>query len=125
VTAVTHGARAFDPAAAARILNDRPRPSTTLPVAPWAAAYGFTAGRPGCTIAGPLEPGPGFDPARAMTADLSRPLIIATVPVIGALIIDGADRLYQAHRRGLGILPALVLTEAETRAITSPARTRP
>ncbi len=56
-----------------------------------------------------------------MTTDLTQPVIIATLPGTAdgplALLIDGTHRLYKAHATGVAVLPAGVLTEAETSAI--------
>jgi hypothetical protein len=125
---IVHGQWALDPAAAARILAAAPRDAVPLPVAPWACTYGFGCyPARGCYPGHPrterLDPGPGFDPDRAMTADLTGPLVIAILPAgAGALIIDGADRLYRAHCQGQPALPAFLLTPEESQAITRPAR---
>jgi hypothetical protein len=127
---IIHGSWALDPAAAARILAAAPRDPVPLPVAPWACAcaYGFGCyPARGCYPGHPrteqLDAGPGFDPARAMTTDLTPPLVIAILPAgAGALIIDGTDRLYRAHCQGQPALPAFLLTPEESQAITRPAR---
>jgi hypothetical protein len=60
-----------------------------------------------------------------MTADLTRPLVIAILPAgAGALVIDGTDRLYRAHCQGLPALPAFMLTPEESQAIARPRRRR-
>jgi len=54
----------------------------SLPVAPWARASGLDRdpGRDAGTV--PLL-GPGFDCGYAMTTDLARPVLIATLPAAG------------------------------------------
>lgn len=49
----------------------------------------------------------------AAQVDLSEPLIVATVPNGGMLIIDGWHRLYKALTTGVAELPAVVLTAEE------------
>ncbi|MEU6718656.1 ParB N-terminal domain-containing protein [Nonomuraea sp. NPDC046802] len=49
----------------------------------------------------------------AAQVDLSEPLIAATVPNGGMLIIDGWHRLYKALTTGVSELPAVVLTIEE------------
>jgi hypothetical protein len=101
-----------------RLLSRAPRPAQPLPVTLWARAYGLIPGPGASPHSIPLlGPGPGFDRDYAMTTDLTKPVIIATVPVPGgrpaALLIDGTRRPVQ----GCTHLPSLVLTEAETLAI--------
>lgn len=85
----------------------------------WARFYGLD-GNPNSQI----TVGPLFDPVHARTADLSRPIMLATFAT-GAtpdedllLIIDGSHRLFRAFTEGHDALPAHLLTAAETRAIT-------
>jgi hypothetical protein len=124
------GAWVYDIQAAGQLLREVPRPDRLLPVAVWAGAYGLDR-EPGAsphTIA-LIGPGPGFDPAYAMSTDLSRPVIVATFAIEGQpdtpLLIDGTHRLYKAHVSGVVELPCQVLDTAETRAIRRPACRRP
>ncbi|MFB4284996.1 hypothetical protein ACBJ59_57700 [Nonomuraea sp. MTCD27] len=57
-----------------------------------------------------------IDAEHAAQVDLSEPLIAATVPTGGILIIDGWHRLCKAVTIGLPELPAVVLTAEEERA---------
>jgi hypothetical protein len=124
------GPWAFDITAAAAILRGEPRETVTLPVAPWARAYGLDRDPGTDTATIPLlGPGPGFDSRYAMTTDLTRPVIIATVHGSDpgerlALLIDGTHRLYKGHATGAAQLPAWVLTPAETLAIRAPRGSR-
>jgi hypothetical protein len=92
-----------------------------LPVTDWALAYGLAV-RPGQPVS-PIEPGPGFDPDHAMKADLSRPVIVATLPRPGRdglpVLIDGSHRLYRAVAEHRPVLPAYLLTAHETAKIMS------
>jgi hypothetical protein len=113
----------FDVTAATAIIRAEPRETVSLPVEPWARAYGLDRD-PGSDTAAAfplLGPGPGFSRAYAMTTDLTQPVIIATLPVTGdepaALLIDGTHRLFKGHATGTAELPAYLLTEAETLAI--------
>ncbi|WP_177227719.1 ParB N-terminal domain-containing protein [Nonomuraea pusilla] len=54
-----------------------------------------------------------IDTEHAAQVDLSEPLIVATVPNGGMLIIDGWHRLYRALTTGVAELPAVVLTAEE------------
>ncbi|GAA1772663.1 ParB N-terminal domain-containing protein [Nonomuraea bangladeshensis] len=54
-----------------------------------------------------------IDTEHAAQVDLSEPLIVATVPNGGMLIIDGWHRLYKALTMGVAELPAVVLTTEE------------
>lgn len=107
-----------------RLLRASPRPRVRIDVPAWARLYGLD-GDP----TSPVKVGPTFDPAHALTADLNRPLILATFTTgegAGAeLIIDGSHRLYRAHLEGRDSLPAYLLTASETVAITlaRPCRT--
>jgi len=112
----------FDVRAAMRLLRRAPRPAQPLPVILWARAYGLIPGPGASPHSIPLlGPGPGFGRDYALTTDLTKPVIIATVPVPGAppaaLLIDGTHRLYKATVQGRTHLPSFVLTEAETLAI--------
>jgi hypothetical protein len=112
----------FDVRAAMRLLRRAPRPAQPLPVTLWARAYGLIPDPGASPHSIPLlDPGPGFDRGYALITDLTKPVIIATVPVPGgppaALLIDGTHRLYKATVQGRTHLPCLVLTEAETLAI--------
>jgi hypothetical protein len=116
------GGWVFDVTAAAAIIRAEPRETVSLPVGPWARAYGLDRDPGSDTAAIPLlGPGPGFSRAYAMTTDLTQPLIIATLLVTGgepaALLIDGTHRLFKGHATGTAELPAYLLTEAETLAI--------
>ncbi|GAA2856246.1 hypothetical protein [Nonomuraea rubra] len=57
-----------------------------------------------------------IDAEHAAQVDLSEPLIVATVPTGGILIIDGWHRLCKAVTIGLPELYAVVLTAEEERA---------
>ncbi|NBF00257.1 hypothetical protein FE391_43630 [Nonomuraea sp. KC401] len=57
-----------------------------------------------------------IDAEHAARVDLSRPLIVATVPTGGMLIIDGWHRLCKAVTIGVEELSAVVLTAEEERA---------
>jgi hypothetical protein len=113
------GPLTFDVEHAHRIISDHPRPLSSLPVTEWALAYGL-ATRPG-QPASLIQPGPRFDPGYALTVDLSRPVIIATIrgqdPL--PLLIDGCHRLYRAAAERRHTLPAHQLTVAETARIVS------
>jgi hypothetical protein len=112
----------FDITAAQNILRDHPREPARLPVADWARAYGL-GHDPGSGTIPLLGPGPGFDRGYAMTTDLTRPVILATLRSTGgplALLIDGTHRLYKAHATGAAELPACLLTETETLTIRDP-----
>lgn len=113
------GPLTFDVEHAHRIIADHPRPLSSLPVTEWALAYGLAV-RPG-QPASLIQPGPGFDPEYALTVDLSRPVIIATIsrhdPM--PLLIDGCHRLYRAAAEQRYTLPAYQLTAAETARIVS------
>lgn len=112
------------------IIRATPRETVSLPVAPWARAYGLDRDPSSHTGTVPLlGPGPSFDCGYAMTTDLAQPVLIATVPAVGGapcpLLIDGTHRLYKATVHGCTHLPAWVLTEAETLAIRSRTRLGP
>jgi hypothetical protein len=79
-----------------QLARDEPRKTISLPVEPWARAYGLDHDGSDTGRIPLLGPGPGFDRAYAMTTDLTQPLIIATLPGTGggplALLIDGYAR---------------------------------
>ncbi|MFC4014803.1 hypothetical protein ACFOY2_46810 [Nonomuraea purpurea] len=54
-----------------------------------------------------------IDAEHVVQVDLSEPLIMATVPNGGMLIIDGWHRLCKAVAFGVAELPAVILTEEE------------
>jgi len=112
----------FDITAAKKIICAAPRETVSLPVAPWARAYGLDRDPSSHTGTVPLlGPGTGFDRGYAMTTDLAQPVLIATLPATGGppcpLLIDGTHRLYKAIVHGCTHLPSWVFTEAETLAI--------
>jgi hypothetical protein len=113
----------FDVTAAIGLLRAAPRPPQPLPVMAWARAYGLLPAPGGGPHAVSLiGPGPDFDPQYAMTTDLDKPVIIASVTADGTgqpypLLIDGCHRLYKAAVTGRTELRALVLTAAETLSI--------
>ena len=49
--------------------------------------------------------------------DLSRPILVAPVPELGNLVVDGWHRVHRALRDGLTHLPARVLSEADEKHI--------
>ncbi|NRQ31350.1 ParB N-terminal domain-containing protein [Nonomuraea sp. NN258] len=49
----------------------------------------------------------------AATVDLSKPLIVAPVPELGTLVIDGWHRIWKARKAGVETLPAVLLTPDE------------
>lgn len=65
---------------------------------------------------------PVIDTAHAMRTELALPLILGSLRMpngrVLTLVIDGMHRLYKANRLGIDILPAYVLTEAETQHLT-------
>jgi hypothetical protein len=114
-----------------QVLRAAPRPPQPLPVTLWAQAYGLIPAPGASPHSVPLlGPGPGFDRDYAMTTDLARPVIIATVPVPDGgppapLLIDGTHRLYKAAVTGREHLPSLWLTPEETLAVRHPATLGP
>jgi hypothetical protein len=117
------------------LIAARPRGIQRIDVTTWATAYGLTRldDHDGRTVGliGPASD--GFDREYAMTTDLAKPVIVATVAFSGQtpapLLIDGTHRLYRAWRDGIAQLPAYVLTADETRqvqrdALLGPGRTR-
>jgi hypothetical protein len=113
----------FDVTLANWLLRAAPRPARPLPVEPWARAYGLLPAPGGSPhTVSLIGPGPDFDPQYAMTTDLDKPVIIASVTADGTgqpypLLINGCHRLYKAAVTGRPELPALVLTAAETLSI--------
>lgn len=101
------------------ILDRHPRAPRHLPVRPWVAAYGLSQADPGTVAL--LGPGPGFNREYAMTTDITRPLIVATLRSGRGgdelLLIDGMHRLYRAWRENVDRLPACLLDFAETTQI--------
>jgi hypothetical protein len=108
----------FDVTAAEKLIGPDRR-TVPIDVAGWAHAYGLDRDNPSTVPL--LGPGPEFDREYAMTTDLSRPLLLATVPRVSgepyALLIDGTHRIYKAWREGVPELAAHELTEQETAAI--------
>ena len=118
------GAWYFDIQAAQRLITARPRNPVRIDVASWARFYGLdTIGTDRIPLIGP---GPDFDAVYAMTADLEKPLILATLDVEGQretpLLIDGCHRLYRAHIEQHTRLPAYALTRDESLAVRRPVR---
>ncbi|MCG8914895.1 hypothetical protein L6E12_03710 [Actinokineospora sp. PR83] len=114
------GPWSFSIGEAARIIEEKPRPTVSLPVFEWANAFGL----PGLETPGMIRllgPGPYFDKDYAMTTDLSDPVIVATLVdkegVASPLFIDGTHRLYRAFQEGVEELPAYVLTAEETEMV--------
>ncbi len=117
----------FDVDRAQAILAEKPREPEPLPVLPWARLYGVDLlDQPGSAPI--IGLGPDFDREYAMTTDLSKPLLIATLHLPGTgnspLLIDGTHRLYRAYREGVPELSAHVLDVAETLAIRQGAYRR-
>lgn len=104
-------AAAFDVDAAKRTLARAPRESVKLDVAGAAALVG-PPGRPGVIR---------VDPARVAGADLSVPLIVATVRG-ELLVVDGWHRVAKASAAGVTELDGFVLDESETEAVRLGAR---
>jgi hypothetical protein len=110
----------FDIDQAQALLSEQPREPQQLPVMPWVRQYGLDLlDEPGHVPL--LGIGPDFDRGYALTADLSEPLIVATLHSDehgdSSLLIDGTHRLYRAYREGTTQLPAYVLNVAESLAI--------
>ncbi|MBS2545510.1 hypothetical protein KGQ19_01370 [Catenulispora sp. NL8] len=109
----------FDIEHAFQVLRTSRRRTVPIDVPSWARMYGMDD-----NPFAPMTLGPLFDRAHAMSTNLARPLILATIATGSTraedtlLIIDGSHRLYRAFVEGYDQLPALVLTEAETAAIT-------
>lgn len=53
------------------------------------------------------------DPARLDHVDLTHPLLVAPVPELGNLVIDGRHRIHRALRDQITHLPARQLTPAD------------
>jgi hypothetical protein len=102
-----------------RLLRTAPRRTEPIDVATWGRLYGMDGNQHSL-----IQLGPAFDRVHAMSTNLTRPLILATFATGPTraedtlLIVDGSHRLYRAFVEGRDQLPALVLTEAETAAIT-------
>lgn len=116
------GAWLFDVSHALRILAAVPRPVVALAVEPWAQTYGLDD-----NTASLLHPRDEFDREYAMTTDLTVPVVVASIGVLGEpnparILIDGMHRLYRAHAEGFTFLPALVLSVEETGQIRSNVR---
>jgi hypothetical protein len=112
-----YGIWIFDVTAAERLIaTTGQRPIVLLDVPMWAHAYGLDRDDPSAVPL--LGPGDSFDRAYAMTTDLSRPLLLATLPTgdgaSGHLLIDGCHRLFHAWITGRATLTAHELDRAET-----------
>ncbi|MPZ26489.1 MAG: hypothetical protein GEV12_08530 [Micromonosporaceae bacterium] len=59
----------------------------------------------------------GINPAHLERVDLARPLLLAPVPELGNLVIDGWHRVHQALRTGITHLPARLLTSEDEQRI--------
>jgi hypothetical protein len=110
----------FDVDRAQALLAESPREPLPLAVMPWVRQYGLDLlDEPNRVPI--LGIGPEFDREYAMTMDLTRPLIVATLHLPGSgnssLLIDGTHRLYQAFRESVAELPAYVLDVNESLAI--------
>lgn len=107
----------LDIEAAFRMLRSKPRRTVRIDVDSWARLYGMDG-----SSDSPVSLGPLFDHEHSRTADLRRPLILATFVVTGGdeaqVIADGSHRLFRAFTEGRDSLPGWILTAAETEAIT-------
>lgn len=105
------------------IIAEQPRDTHTLVVHPWAHFYGLDS--PDGRSFSIFRPGTSFNPDYALTTDLHKPLIVATLrsrqDETFPLLIDGTHRLYHAHIEGVTELPAHVLTVEETLGIREDA----
>ncbi|HKR81476.1 MAG TPA: hypothetical protein VJR27_00550 [Candidatus Saccharimonadales bacterium] len=115
------GPWSFDVDQAQAVIAERPRSTHTLPVEPWARAYGLDE-LDNPNTASLIGPGPSFDRRYAMTTDLAEPVMVAVLRDQESgqdcpLLIDGTHRLYRAHQEGIAELPAYVLTVEESLAI--------
>lgn len=115
-----YGIWIFDVTAAEQLIaTTGQRPIVLLDVPMWAHAYGLDRHDPSAVPL--LGPGDGFDRTYAMTTDLSRPLLLATVPTgdgaSGHLLIDGCHRLFHAWSTSHATLTAHELDVAETDSI--------
>jgi hypothetical protein len=90
------GPWAFSIAAARDILAAAPRPPASLPVGPWTRAFCFALGPGHVSL---LGPGPGFDPAYALTTDLADPVIVALLAKVSRMSARWA-RVCSAFRPG-------------------------
>ena len=57
------------------------------------------------------------DPAHVYEVDLAVPILIAPVPELGNLVIDGWHRIHRALRDAITVLPARMLSEADEKQI--------
>jgi hypothetical protein len=57
------------------------------------------------------------DPAHVDEVDLAVPILIAPVPELGDLVIDGWHRVHRALRDGVTVLPARMLSDADEKQI--------
>jgi hypothetical protein len=109
---------AFSIDAAELCLKSHPRDPVEAEITGWAQAFGLHAQPEGRF---PLIAGPDLDRAYAMTTDLDKPLIFATLQAAGQepepLLIDGWHRAYRAHAEQRTHLPAYVLDVEESLAI--------
>jgi hypothetical protein len=69
-----------------------------------------------------IGPGPEFNRRYAMTTDLEKPVIVATLRSEetgdeSPLLIDGTHRLFRAYQDGVAALPAYVLSVEESLSI--------
>jgi hypothetical protein len=107
----------LDIEAAFQLLRSKPRSTVRIDVESWARTYGMDG-----TPDSPVRLGPLFDHEHSRTADLRRPLILATFVVAegdeAQVIADGSHRLFRAFTEGRDSLPGWILTAAETEAIT-------
>ena len=53
------------------------------------------------------------NPAHLDAVDLAAPILIAPVPELGNLVIDGWHRIHRALRDGVTVLPARMLSETD------------
>jgi hypothetical protein len=119
------GAWRFDIQAAERLIQAEPRETIELKISGWARAYGLIPSSAGTF---PIIGGADFDAAYAMTTDLKKPVILATLQSTDEgkapehLLIDGCHRVYRANVEGRTTLPAYVLDTAESLAIRSHVR---
>jgi hypothetical protein len=117
----------FDVDRAQALLVEKPREPQLLEVMPWVRQYGLDLlGEPNRFPI--LGVGPDFDREYAMTTDLTKPLIVATLHLPGSgdssLLIDGTHRLYRAFRERVAELPAYVLDVSESLAIRLDQRSK-
>lgn len=114
------GAWIFNVNRAEAILAERPRETRPVPVDIWAHAYGMDS-TPGKGSIPLIGPGAQFDREYAMTTDITRPLLMATVRGLrgedAVMLIDGMHRLYRAFAEDVPELTAHVLTVEESLVI--------